>query len=918
MPIQPRHTLAPARPRAVRRFTDREDFISAFKTAFLTGPRDQPRVLAYYGVGGIGKTTLRKELSRIAEVLRPGTVQTALDFDVANYRDQETALFVMRKDLLDKYKIQFAAFDIAYAVYWQRTHPQTPLAKSGIPMLDSSSALADLISAAGDIPFVGLVPKIALLSYKVGGSLHKWWTRRGHEELAGLPEFEPNEIAERLPLYWSASLRDHLADKGLPAVIFLDTYEALWEGERAEGIYHLRDEWVRELIAQLPEVLWVVCGRERLRWEEVDADWSACLNQHLVGGLADSDARSLLDSCDVSAPAIQQAIIEGSKGMPYYIDLAVDTYVTIKDREKREPEPADFARTPREVFARFLRHLTLPETETLKVLSAPRFWDYDLFDMLVKQYHTGYSLTSFSDLCRFSFISQESQLEAPNTQRPTPNTQFPDSRVFRMHHVMRDSLQEYQAPDLNQRVHRFLFDYYTSRLDGIDVRSITDRHRIALGEAFYHGRMVLSAPALRQWLTPIAAEFEAGAQWRLLVPLYEETVQLLREPPPATPESAFHSHSPDLASALHFLAGLYRILGQYAESEAAYRESLAIREQILAPDSLDLADSLSDFGLLLSDQGKYLEAEPLERRALEIREKNLGREHSDVARSLNNLGRLYWYLGHYDDAELLFQRALAIDEKLLGPDNVVIAERLNNLAMLHHIQGECTEAEPLYRRALQINERVLGPDHPEMAVSLNNLAGLYYSVGRLADAEPLMKQALEIDQKVLGADHPNVALSLNNLAGLLRDQGRYGEAEKLYHEAIAIYERALGTEHPDVAKSLNSLATLYRTARRFEEAEQLFRRALNGIENALGADHPEAARSLNGLAQVYSDQGRYPEAEPLYRRALAINEKVLGSEHADLAEGLDNLARTCRQTGNDAEAITLADRALKLRAAVSD
>ena len=44
------------------------------------------------------------------------------------------------------------------------------------------------------------------------------------------------------------------------------------------------DEWVRELVLQLPEVLWVITGRERLRREELDEDWRNCQQQHLVGG----------------------------------------------------------------------------------------------------------------------------------------------------------------------------------------------------------------------------------------------------------------------------------------------------------------------------------------------------------------------------------------------------------------------------------------------------------------------------------------------------------------------------------------------------------------------------------------------------------------------------------------------------------
>jgi tetratricopeptide (TPR) repeat protein len=936
MPIQPRHTPGKARPRAGHEFTDRVDFIDVFKTALLDGPRDRHRVLVYYGVGGIGKTTLRKELSRLTELLKPGTIQTVLDFDVPSYRDRDAALFVMRKALREEYKIPFTAYDIAYAIYWQKTHPHMPMTRDHVPMMEDGTLLADVIGGAGAIPFVSLIPKVTLLAIKAGGAVREWWTKRGHEELKDLPELEPNQIAERLPMHWATSLREYLAHKespgtapgfaernrGSPAVIFLDTYEALWEAERAEATYHLRDDWVRELVAQLPEVLWVVCGREKLRWSEVDPDWAECLDQHLVGGLADVDARSLLASCGISDPGIQQVIFESSSGMPYYLDLAVDTWSAIKERQNREPVPTDFARTPRDVFIRFLRHLTQAETETLKVLSAPRFWDYALFARLVDEYHTGYPVTMFSDLCRFSFIHQG---ELPDT--------------WAMHHVMRESLQQRQASDLNRRVHQFMFEHYSSQLEGIDIRSITDRRRIALDEAFYHGRIVLSAQALLQWLSRIAVVFDQGAEWKLLVPLYEETVALLR--------SAVASET-DLASALNSLAGLYRTLGRYPESETAYREAIAIQERNqgieesrnqaiesscpdprppppgpgpLAPDPrrrTQLAESLSGFGLLLSDLGRYQEAEPVERRALEIQEELLGPDHSDVAQTLNNLGTLYWYTARYDAAEPLLRRALAIHEQALGPESAAIAGRLNNLAMLYHSQGRYADAEPLYRRAIEINRKALGPDHPEMATSLNNLAGLYYCLGKLAEAEPLLRQALETNRKALGPDHPDVALSLSNLAGLLRDQGRFEDAEPLYRQAIAIYERTLGVEHPDVAKSLNSLATLLRTCKRYEEAEQLFRRALGLSEKSLGADHPEVARALNGLGHVCWDQGRFAEAEPRFRRALEINEKALGSDHPDVAEGIENMARVCSQMGNEAEAQGHAERAKAIRARASN
>src|SRR5215216_442908 len=86
----------------------------------------------------------------------------------------------------------------------------------------------------------------------------------------------------------------------MPAVLFMDTYEALWEGRRAEGDLLAQDEWARELVNQLPEVLWVITGRERLRWEEINEEWSKYQHQHLVGGLAEEDARRFLVSCGIT------------------------------------------------------------------------------------------------------------------------------------------------------------------------------------------------------------------------------------------------------------------------------------------------------------------------------------------------------------------------------------------------------------------------------------------------------------------------------------------------------------------------------------------------------------------------------------------------------------------------------------------
>jgi len=885
MPIRPRHARGEGRPPAGRQFVDRDDLIGTFRSALARTQPDRHRVLVFYGVGGIGKTSLRKELMRQLES-EPGVVTAALDFGVPGYRDEETALFVLRKLLHDKYKVQFPSFDIAYAVHWRKTRPQTPMTRQNFPLLESGTMLSEAIDVLGNVTLVGVIPKIAGMALKGSQVVRDWWTRRGSSELRDLPMLEAPQVAEQLPMFWAADLRDFLVTRGMRAALFLDTYEALTETERSEGKLYQQDEWVRELVAQLPEVLWVVCGREMLRWAELDADWKESLDQQLVGGLADEDARQFLRSCGIENRAIADKIVKGSTGLPYYLDLAVDTYVEAR-LDGLELKPESFAHAPAEVFTRFLRNLTQPEIETLKVLAVPRFWSYEVLELLVTKFNTGYPLTAFSDLCRFSFINEDAA-----------------AGTWTMQQLMRQSLQEHAAADLVKRVHRVLFEHYDRQLKEVDIRNITDRQRNVLTEAFYHGRAALSVPEFAQWFEKPAEQFFRAAQYRLLLPLYAEVAHHL--------ERELGPEHPAVATGLNNLAGVLYKQGMYAEAEPLQRRALAIREKSYGPAHPDVAECLNNLAAAVYAEGRYAEAEPLYRRSLSIVSAIRGPDHPDTAFPLDNLAVTLQGLGRYAEAEPLYRRSLSTRERRLGTEHPDVAKTLNDLAALLHAEGKYDEAEPLYRRALAIREKKLGPAHPAVARSLTDLAELLHARGSYAEAEPLARRSLEITEQTLGPEHPDVARSLTSLADRLQSQGRYPEAEPLRRRAIAVREKALGPEHPQVANSLNNLASLLNALGRSAEAEPLYRRALAVKERALGPNHRDVAESLCNIAALLHDQGRYPEAESLLRRALAIDEQALGPDHPDVAASLNNLATVLREQGRYAEAESLLRRCVAM------
>src|SRR5919112_247557 len=122
MPIGPKHRLGEQRPEGPRQFTDREEFIEVFEQAVSELPPTEYKVLVYYGVGGIGKTSLRIELCRLLQEKHPQTMWSVLDFRNTTYRAVETALLQLRQELKQRYVVQFPSFDLAYVIFWQKSH----------------------------------------------------------------------------------------------------------------------------------------------------------------------------------------------------------------------------------------------------------------------------------------------------------------------------------------------------------------------------------------------------------------------------------------------------------------------------------------------------------------------------------------------------------------------------------------------------------------------------------------------------------------------------------------------------------------------------------------------------------------------------------------------------------------------------
>lgn len=805
--------------REEREFVDREECIDLFKNALINVQQDEHSVLVYYGITGSGKTSLIRKLLEITEEYNycnhPKIGFALIDLTTKTYLNKSNFLFTLRNELYRNYGVKFRFFDYAYEAYWNKSYPTTPLKKENSSILYEIGldAVSKIFKDSRYIDF--LIPSLAIFAIeKATESFKKWYLER-EKEMRDLSKMTPTEIEEQLHLYWAWDLITYLHKTSNTVAIFIDAYENL-EIQHGSVVLHSEDEWIRDLIEELPNTFWIIGGKNKLQWGEVNPRFRNCLKQKKIEEFTEEYSINFLNSCKIEDTIIQKRIIESSRGLPFYLNLSVDTYWNIINTEGKQPSEDDFAKVPEEVFKRFIGSVKPSEQNTIITLSIPNFWNYDLFEALFNKFNLNCEASDFPRICHYSFVHQKTEY------------------CWCMHNLMRESLQEYQNQEQKKRIHSFLFDYYNKKLKGIESCKITEEQKEALQEAFYHSKFTLESRSLLNWFIDKAIFFYNASLWKIILPLYEEILQIII--------NDFGNEDLDVPHILNNQGVILIQMGRKEEAKQKLKKALNIRLKLSRQKPtdygrlLDLGTTLNNFGYLLSILCEREEAKQQLEKALCIREDFVGRYPDnielklDLERTLFNLADLLFEMGEEEESKQKYEEALKIGEKVLERYKNLLSEDSTNNEYLIGIEttlsyigkvstnlgnllvklGNIKEAKRRCQRAIDVYENLLNINETNIGYQLNlsqsveNYGDLLLSIGKREKARQKFESALKIREKILNDEQMSVCnefeniLSnleeasrlLNNLATLLSKMGRTEEANRRYEETLKKYENA--------------------------------------------------------------------------------------------------------------------------------
>lgn len=472
--IKPKHSFGKKSFEVKEEFIDREEAKQLYHDK-LNHNWKAYNILVFYGVGGIGKSKLRREICRMHKEENKEGITFYLDLNAPEDRNLGEGILKL-VDSCDT-KIDFRCFELAYALYFRKKNPSAQYGREKDMVTENAFVGIGLnILGVFDNGITGTAADI--VERTIRAIVNRTIDKDVKEELKNFDSYSIAEMEERLPLFFQYDLQSYLSKHNDAKVLMLfDTFEALNENV-IEQIHKSKNErWVQEIIEyfdaeQFPNLLITIFGRDKVAWDE---DWQEILEQFQLLEFKTDYSKEYLEKAGISDDAIINAIIKSSEGYPFLLYLSLETYANLKNAGK-EPTIEDFGGSYPKIIERFIYNLDKDTVEVLRMLSIPNFYNVDIFRLLIDNFNISFPMTEFEQFNKYSFVSYDES-----------------EKDYHIHDLMRKGILEKSSYGTLKSAHEYLLKYYSDRIN----QNIRTKYVL---EMFYHARKCMNIAEFNSWL----------------------------------------------------------------------------------------------------------------------------------------------------------------------------------------------------------------------------------------------------------------------------------------------------------------------------------------------------------------------------------------------------------------------------------
>ena len=306
-----------------RTFTDRTEIMDLLIESLtkINEGSASLQIITIHGIGGIGKTRLVKEFSKI---LAPEPV-IFVSFEINKRNDVINNLYRIRKEI--KYSCPF--FDFSLLRYWEMANPT--LLDDGFMDLFKTGffvSVLDFVAEIANISVSVLSSQISLPSIVTPSTIVDFMNAIYRK----VPQFLHSSIFKTI----SSTSADQLIDK-LPTLLGIElghlislekitTPVFIFDSYQESQPYSESEEWLFHIIQATGKGLYIVTSREPLHWKGSSDN----LISKNLQCYPEDDARKLLEETIKNRPDLVDQIIKSTQCVPIYIDLALNIYESEK------------------------------------------------------------------------------------------------------------------------------------------------------------------------------------------------------------------------------------------------------------------------------------------------------------------------------------------------------------------------------------------------------------------------------------------------------------------------------------------------------------------------------------------------------------------------------------------------------------